>query len=181
MALTPSSRILPQAFYERPVQDVARDLLGKRLVRRRPDGSLLEDVICETEAYDGPEDRACHAARGRTARTEVMFGPAGHWYVYFVYGMHWMLNIVTGPVGYPAAVLIRGVRQCSGPGRVTRRFGIEKQYNAQPATPAAGLWIGDGDALPEDAIRRTPRIGVASAGEWAAKPFRYVVESSAIL
>src|SRR5258706_11657973 len=136
---------LPRSFYARPVHEVARDLLGTIVVRTVADRhgapSRLAGRIVEVEAYDGPRDLACHAAKGRTPRTEVMFGEAGHAYVYLVYGMHRCLNVVTGPVGYPAAVLIRalepvegikmiraegrrGPSVTSGPGRLTRALRI---------------------------------------------------------
>ena len=107
--MKPSSRPLSRTFFDRPADRVARDLLGSRLVVRGADGRLTRHVVVETEAYLGAHDLACHAARGMTPRNAVMFGPAGVWYVYLCYGMHWMLNVVTGPRGVPAAVLIRGV------------------------------------------------------------------------
>ena len=156
-------------------ETVARELLGKYLVRRYR-GRELAYLITETEAYDGPHDLACHAARGRTGRTEVMFGPAGHWYVYLCYGIHWMLNIVTGPTEYPAAVLIRGVEGISGPGRVTRALHVTHTLNTKPATPTSHLWIEDrGIVIPNTHIEQTPRIGVAYAGTWAHKPLRFVL------
>ncbi len=116
--MTAASRILPRDFYARPVHDVARDLLGALLVRILPrrGGRMtrLAGRIVEVEAYDGPDDLASHASKGRTRRTEVMFGEAGHAYVYLVYGMHHCLNVVTGPVGYPAAVLIRALEPVEG-------------------------------------------------------------------
>lgn len=167
--------VLKKEYYDRPVLDVAPDLLGKFLVRKI-DGITHAYMIVETEAYDGPLDLACHASKGRTKRTEVMFGVAGHWYVYFVYGMHHMLNIVTGPVGYPAAVLIRGVENIIGPGRVTKQLSINKTLNARKADTECGLWIEDrGVVIEPEKIIRTPRIGVAYAGEWAEKPYRFVL------
>src|SRR5690242_3929869 len=107
MSKTPiSTTLLRPAFFDRPADIVARDLLGRTLMRRL-DGNRMGLTVTETEAYLGPHDLASHSAHGRTARTEVMYGPAGSFYVYLVYGLHWMLNIVTGPIGYPAAVLIR--------------------------------------------------------------------------
>ncbi len=171
-----SPQMLPPAFFARPAEEVALDLLGKSLVRRR--GRRLEAFrITETEAYIGPEDLACHAARGRTARTEVMFGPAGRFYVYLVYGMHWMLNVVTGDVGHPAAVLIRGAGTIEGPGRLTKTLAITGTLNGKIASEPTGLWVADpGDALPAGAVLRTARIGVDYAGPvWAAKEYRFVL------
>ncbi|MDD5751336.1 MAG: DNA-3-methyladenine glycosylase, partial [Candidatus Peribacteraceae bacterium] len=126
-------RVLPTSFFRRPVLAVAPELLGKFLVRRMR-GKIIAAMITEVEAYDGPEDKACHAHRGKTHRNAVMFGPAGRWYVYFVYGMHWMLNIVTGERGYPAAVLVRGVRECNGPAKLTKAFRIDGRLNGAPAS-----------------------------------------------
>lgn len=169
-------RILTKTFYDRPVLAVAPDLLGKYIVRER-EGKQIAYMITETEAYDGPQDKACHAHKGRTGRTEVMFGEAGHWYVYFVYGMHHMLNMVTGPIGYPAAVLIRGVEHINGPGKVTKELSIYKDLNTKKAVRENGLWIEDrGVVIDPVHILRTPRIGVTYAGEWAQKPYRFVMK-----
>jgi DNA-3-methyladenine glycosylase len=155
---------------------VARELIGKYLVRRH-DGLETAVIITETEAYVGPHDLACHASRGRTARTAVMFGPAGYWYVYFCYGIHWMLNIVTDEHDYPAAVLLRGAGPWNGPARLTKALAIDKSLNARCASPDSGLWIEDrGYSVPRSRRRRTPRIGIDYAKHWAARPLRYVVE-----
>lgn len=174
-------KILPQYFFDRPALHVAPELLGKALVRRRG-GKYLTTIITNVEAYDGPEDKASHAHRGRTKRNAPMFGPAGYWYVYLVYGMHWMLNIVTGPVGYPAAVLIRGMAHIDGPGKLTRALHIDRAFNAQPATETTGLWIEDrGIVVPRSAVQRAPRIGVDYAGAWAKKPYRFIITPSQFL
>lgn len=169
--------ILKRTFFARPVLEVAPDLLGKYLVRQR--GSVIEAYkITEVEAYDGVDDLACHAAKGRTPRTEVMFGPAGIWYVYLIYGMYDMLNIVTGEINYPAAVLIRGVETISGPGRLTKALAITRELNAQAALPESGLWIEDRqEVINTSDIITTPRIGVAYAGSWANKPWRFVLNT----
>ncbi|HTU26747.1 MAG TPA: DNA-3-methyladenine glycosylase [Pirellulales bacterium] len=167
--------VLDQAFFARPALVVARELLGKYLVRSGA-GVTMVARIHETEAYIGPHDLACHAAKGHTPRTAVMFGPAGFWYVYFIYGIHWMLNVVTEAEGYPAAVLLRGAGEWHGPARLTKAMSIDRQLNGQPAAVSSGLWIEDrGDAVPRRQIRRTPRIGVDYAGDWAAKPYRFVL------
>ncbi len=161
---------------------IAQGLLGATLVRRMSDGSLRRLRITETEAYHGPEDRASHASKGRTARTEVMFGPAGCWYVYLCYGVHEMLNLVTGPRDWPAAVLIRGVEGLSGPGRLTRALEVTRALNGRPADAAAdaektcGLWIelAEPGTVDGGEIVAGPRVGVDYAGpEWAAKPWRF--------
>ncbi len=169
--------VLDSTFYARPALIVARELLGKYLVRQLG-GEQIALRIQETEAYVGPHDLACHAAKGRTPRTEVMFGPAGVWYVYFIYGIHWMLNVVTGSEGFPEAVLLRGAGQSDGPARLTKALAIDKQLNTQPAARSAGLWIEDrGEPVRRSAILRTPRIGVDYAGPWAAKPYRFVLQA----
>lgn len=133
--------------------------------------------ITEAEAYDGPEDLACHASKGKTKRTEVMFGSAGAWYVYLIYGMYEMLNLVTGPKDYPAAILIRGVVGISGPGRLTKRLGITRDVNGLQAGPGVGLHLEDrGLSFDDSQIEITPRIGVDYAKEWALKPYRFVLK-----
>jgi len=168
-----TDRYIQREFFERPVLEVAEDLLGKTVVCKKG-RTIIEGMIMEVEAYDGPEDKACHASKGCTQRTKVLFGPAGHWYVYLVYGMHWMLNIVTGNEGYPAAVLIREAGEWNGPGKITKAFGIDKHFNGKTATEETGLWIEDrGVIIPKYSIERTARIGVDYAGEWAKKPYRF--------
>lgn len=166
-------KVLRKNFFEQPTLGVAENLLGKYLVR---DGVAY--MITETEAYDGFEDKASHASRGETPRNRVMYGEAGVWYVYFVYGMHHMLNIVTGAKGYPAAVLIRGVEEISGPARLTKALGVDRKMNEQKAERKSGLWIEDrGIIVPKNRIERTPRIGVAYAGEeWVGKPWRFMLK-----
>lgn len=173
------SSMLAKSFFDRPTLIVASELLGKFLVRRFEGGQTRALMILETEAYDGPHDRASHASRGRTPRNEVMFGPAGIWYVYLVYGMHHMLNVVTGPEGYPAAVLIRALAGVSGPGRLTRELEVHRVLNARPASRVSGLWIEDrGVLIPRSKIAKAPRVGVDYAGPlWSAKPWRFMLES----
>jgi DNA-3-methyladenine glycosylase len=153
---------------------IARCLLGCVLVRRHADGRVTRHTILETEAYHGETDLACHASKGRTARTDVMYRPGGIWYVYLCYGIHEMLNLVTGPENFPAAVLIRGLADAPGPGRLTRKLQIGRALNGRPVSPASGLWLEPGETVPTSAIRATARIGVDYAGaEWAAKPWRF--------
>ena len=167
---------MDHAFYNRPTLDVARDLIGCRLCREM-DGQVIRLPITETEAYDGPEDRACHAFKGRTQRTEVLFGPAGIWYVYLCYGIHWMLNVVAGPDDYPAAVLIRGAGEFDGPGKLTKALRITGAQNQMPVSPDSALWIEVGAAIPDEHIQRTPRIGVNYAGpDWSQRRYRFVCD-----
>jgi DNA-3-methyladenine glycosylase len=170
--------VLPRAFYARPAEIVARELLGKYLVRRSAERGNDEHaiLITETEAYVGAHDLACHGRFGLTERTRVMFGPAGYWYVYFIYGMYWMLNIVTGTEGAPEAVLFRAAGDSTGPGKLCRELSIDKRLYAAAAVPASGLWIEDrGFRVRAGAIQRTPRIGVDYAGKWKDKPLRFVL------
>ena len=135
-------------------------------------------MITETEAYDGFKDKASHARRGKTARNYPMFGEAGRWYVYFTYGMHWMLNIVTEPKDYPAAVLIRAVERISGPARLTKFLKIDKRFNNKLAVRKTGLWIEDrGIKFQNSNIKKTPRIGVSYAEEWAKKKYRFIIKT----
>lgn len=170
------SRVLPVEFFDRPVLDVAKGLIGASLVRRLPDGSIISSMLTEVEAYDGPEDLASHASKGRTPRTEVMFGAPGVFYVYLIYGMHWMLNVVTGEPGYPAAVLIRGTTDVSGPGRITARLQIDKSLNGKPAKKSSGLWFEDRSiVIADEHIEPTPRIGVDYSGGWSQVPYRFIL------
>ncbi len=168
--------ILPRSFFNRPTLTVARDLLGKFIVRRfRVQETAL--MITEVEAYDGFGDKASHAHRGQTERNKIMFGPAGCWYVYFTYGIHWMLNIVTAEKGYPAAVLIRGTDKVVGPARLTKWLHIDKKMNGRPASHQTGLWIEErGVVVAKNKIKRAPRVGVSYAGEWAKKPYRFIIK-----
>jgi DNA-3-methyladenine glycosylase len=156
----------------------ARNLLGKFLVR--PGG--IAHMITEVEAYDGERDLACHARAGRTRRTEVLYAPGGVWYVYLCYGMHEMLNLVVGPAGWPAAVLIRAVAGCAGPGRVTRALGIDRRLNGAAAHPVSGLWIEDrGVRVSARHVQASPRVGVDFAGPvWAGKAWRFKLDPAAL-
>ena len=176
---TPSvNAVLPATFFQRPAAKVARDLLGKELVRQQGT-TLTSFMIVETEAYEGTHDLASHSSRGRTPRSEIMFGRAGRFYVYRVYGLHWMLNVVTGDVGDAAAVLIRGFEGVSGPGRVASALNIDASFCGREAIPATGLWFEAQDSgTKKPRITRTPRIGIDYAGPiWAAKKLRFVLGS----
>jgi DNA-3-methyladenine glycosylase len=169
--------ILGRDFFDRRTLTVARELIGKFLVRRLA-GEERAAMITETEAYDGPLDKASHAYRGRTQRNAPMFGEPGTIYVYFTYGMHFMLNLVCREAGHPAAVLIRGAGDVVGPARLTKALRIDKALNDKPLAVATGLWVEDrGVKLSPRRIRRTPRIGIAYAGDYVDKPWRYVVKS----
>jgi len=174
---------LNQKFYNQSTLKVARLLLGRFVIRKIGQQKII-GLITETEAYIGPNDLASHASRGRTKRTEIMFGPAGFWYVYLVYGMHYCLNIVTEHKNYPAAVLIRAVEpskgltdkvKTNGPGKLCRAFKIDKNFNAHPAFGRHNqLWIeNQGEKIKLSQIKKSPRIGVDYAGEYKNKLWRF--------
>lgn len=177
---------LPRDFYAADPLEVAPALLGALLVHRHPLHGERVGRIVETEAYRDEEDLACHASRGRTRRTETMYGPAGHAYVYLIYGMYDMFNAVTWPEGRPSAVLVRAVepisgieRTTDGPGKLTRALGIDRTLNGCDLT-GDRLFIVPGEARVARAdIETSPRIGVDYAGEWAARPWRFSVAGSA--
>lgn len=196
-------KILKASFFNRPTVLVAKELLGKFLVRKHGK-RIYALMITETEAYDGFKDRASHAHRGKTKRNYPMFGEAGRWYVYFTYGMHWMLNIVTGKKDYPAAVLIRAaalvkisknkfeiIRAINGPARLTKFLHIDKRLSDKRADKKTGLWIEDRGVKigvkPFEGfgkltagklrIKKGPRIGIRYAGKtWGNKKYRFYLK-----
>lgn len=172
--------ILQKDFFCRPTLEIAPELLGKCLIRKYR-GKYLSGMVTEVEAYVGVEDKACHAARGKTQRNKVMFEEGGVWYVYLCYGMYWMLNIVTEKKGLPAAILIRGVQyeknHLNGPGKLTRGFYIDKKLNEKRALPQTGLWFKDqGINIKPKEIQTGKRIGISYAGEWQHKPWRFYIK-----
>lgn len=190
------AEILTPAFYERDVVQVARELLGMRLVRLI-DGRRVGGTIVEAEAYRGEEDLACHARAGRTRRTEVMYGRAGKAYVYFTYGMHWMLNCVCGPENFPAAVLVRaidpteGLEQIArrragrardiwtdGPAKLTQALAIDGKLNGADLCAAGdSLWIEAGAKVGDQDVTIGPRVGIDSVPEpWLSIPWRFKVK-----
>ena len=180
---------LPRDFYARPTLLVAQQLLGTQL-NRILDGMRLAGLIIETEAYIGEEDMGCHAKAGKTKRNIVMYGPPGHAYVYFTYGMHWMLNTVTEREGFPAAVLIRAIepvlgvdiisarrkgRDTIGPAKLTKGLAIDGRLNGVDLCDnGTGLWIGEGLPVSENDIISSPRVGLENVPEpWKSKPWRF--------
>jgi DNA-3-methyladenine glycosylase len=183
---------LPRSFYEGRVLDVSRAMIGKLLVHVHPEGPVAGRIV-ECEAYRGPEDLAAHSAGGRrTARTEVMFGPPGHAYLFLLYGMHWAFNVVVGPEGDPHAVLVRAVEPVigaaimaarrgidasrvqltNGPGKVCAALGLAAAaYGLDLCGQAPRLYLADG--APRALVGRSPRINVDYAGAWAKKPWRF--------
>jgi DNA-3-methyladenine glycosylase len=172
----------PASFYEEDPVEVAKRLLGSLLVRRRQGAEEMVTRIVETEAYRGEEDQACHARAGRTKRTETMYGPPGRAYVYLIYGMYNMLNLVTWPEGMPSAVLIRAVEPLAGleggtdgPGKLCRALDIDRSLDGA-RLDGPELLVMPGQA-PEE-VSAGPRIGVDYAGEWAQRPWRFFVPDS---
>jgi DNA-3-methyladenine glycosylase len=192
--------VLDQSFYNREVTDVARDLIGCRLVRKS-NGTTLAGIIIEAEAYRGEEDLACHAHVGKTKRNAVMYGPPGYSYIYFTYGMHWMLNCVCGPEGFPAAVLLRSIlptdglqfiasrrhqrspkEWCNGPAKITQSLDLDARMNNAPLFHQTGLLrIEEGIQIPKEMIQTSPRVGLGDTPEpWLSKPWRYFVTTEQI-
>ncbi|HEY6085047.1 MAG TPA: DNA-3-methyladenine glycosylase [Nitrospira sp.] len=174
-------KVLPQRYFNRPTLTVARGLLGKYLVRQNGKEAVAGKII-EVEAYVGPQDKACHASKGRTARTDVLFGPPGISYVYLIYGMYHCLNVVTERAEFPAAVLIRAIEVegelIDGPGRLCRALRIDRSLNRHDLTQGTGLWFEDrGTTIRAGMIGTFPRIGVDYAGQWARKPWRFRLSS----
>jgi DNA-3-methyladenine glycosylase len=185
---------LSRSFFARPTLAVARGLLGQRLVKLH-DGQRLSGLITEVEAYIGESDLACHARAGRTPRTAVMYGQPGTIYIYFNYGMHWMLNIVTGAEGFPAAVLIRAMlpveglplmqerrrnykQLANGPAKLTQALDLNNHWNgADLCAPGADLFI-EACPLPAAAkVRTAPRVGITNTPEpWLSKRWNFSVE-----
>jgi DNA-3-methyladenine glycosylase len=179
--VAPAGRVLGPEFFDRDTVAVARDLLGKVLVRE-VDGKQLWGRLVEVEAYLGPDDLAAHSSGGRRSpRNEVMYGPPGHAYVYFTYGMHNCLNFVTRQEGLPQAVLVRalepgpGVGRCGGPGLVSRALDIDRSLNGAPLVPPS-IYVLDDDA-PSRRLYATPRIGIGQQGDWTDRPLRFCWDS----
>jgi DNA-3-methyladenine glycosylase len=168
---------LPAEFYKQDAVTVAEKLLGKTLIRIWEDGTETRYRITETEAYLGEEDKACHASKGRTSRTEVMYSEGGKVYVYLIYGMYWMLNVVTGTKNHPQAVLIRGIDNIIGSGKVGRELKLDKSFYAEDLLVSARMWIEDATDVSE--FSTAPRIGIDYAGdEWRDKPWRFILPVS---
>jgi len=192
--------ILQREFYQRDALDVARDLLGCLLLRTQ-DGQRVAGLIMETEAYQGEDDLGSHASAGKTPRTSVMYGPPGHAYVYFTYGIHWLLNAVTGNEGIPAAVLIRAIKPVEGeeimadnrpynankrgwtdgPAKLTQALAIDGGFNTVDLCSKENkLWIESGETIPDEIVQRTARIGLNSVPEpWRSIPWRFAVDQGA--
>jgi len=161
-------------FYQRDALEVASNLIGQSLVRVFKDGCKNKYVISEVEAYGGEDDLACHASKGRTSRTEIMYHEGGHVYVYLIYGMYWMLNFVTSIKNVPQAVLIRGFKGIDGPGKITMELGINRSFYGENLATSERMWV---EKREETVSYKTyPRINIDYAGEvWKKKQWRYVL------
>jgi DNA-3-methyladenine glycosylase len=194
----PNSNRLSRHFFARSTLQVARDLLGARLVRLDR-GKRLSGIIIETEAYHGEQDQGCHARAGLTPRTQVMYGAPGHAYVYFTYGMHWMLNFVTEPAGFPAAVLIRSIlpqeglelmakrrngqpskHWTDGPAKICQALDIDGRLNGHDLdSQESDLFVEPGVQLSDSCVTRSPRVGLNNVPEpWRSIPWRFMVTST---
>ena len=168
-------KILEKNIYFMPAPELAPFLLGKYLCRKTEGGEIFRLRITETEAYFGEEDTACHANHGRTPRTETLYLPGGYAYVYLCYGIHSLLNVVSGNEGHPEAILIRGVEGFTGPGRLTKALHITREQNARLLTPENGLWIED-DGSPALKYTASPRVGIDYAAEEdRTRPWRFKI------
>ena len=193
--------LLQRSFFDRPTLDVAEDILGALLVRELPSGRRISGWVTEAEAYVGSEDQACHARHGKTGRNAPMWGPPGHAYVYFTYGMHWMLNAVTEREGYPAAVLLRGllphegidemrerrqgradIELTDGPAKLCQALAIDKAFNEVDLCKRdRKLWFESAVKVPSNIVTRGPRVGLNNVPDpWLSKPWRYQVEASTL-
>jgi DNA-3-methyladenine glycosylase len=169
--MQPGEKLLKE-FFIRDVLDVAPELPGKLLALRQSDETVKRFMITEVEAYRGIEDLACHASKGRTQRTEVMYQEGGCLYIYFIYGMYWMLNIVTGSKDDPQAILIRGVEGYSGPGKLTKSLGIDRSYYGENIASSERIWLEDPGNI--HIVKIGPRIGIDYAGDyWKERPWRF--------
>ncbi len=167
---------LSSRFFIQDALALAPQLLGKFLVRDF-DGSRIRKKITEIEVYYGEEDLACHASKGRTQRTEIMYAKGGAAYVYFIYGMYWLLNIVTGPKEHPQAILIRGLEDITGPGRVGKFLQLDKTFYGENLTTSKRLWLEDTPLVSPQHIIATPRIGIDYAKHWKEMPWRFLIHS----
>jgi len=165
--------LLCQSFFCHDVLEVAPRLPGKKIIRIM-NGVRKEYIITEVEAYRGTADLACHASKGRTPRTEIMYHEGGHIYMYLIYGMHWMLNIVTGPADNPQAVLIRSLEGIKGPGRVSRELSLDGSFYGEKIFNSGRIWLEEGIVPP--VVHTAARIRVEYAGEyWGGLPWRYYI------
>lgn len=169
------TEILNEDFFHRDALVVAPELVGKIIVRRLNDGTELRERITETEAYRGEEDKGCHASKGRTKRTELLYGESGVIYVYLCYGMHWLMNVVTGERDEPQGVLFRCGDVKNGPAKLTKYLQVDGSFNGEKICGNDRIWIEDDGERPD--IRTAPRVGIDYAGEfWKNVEWRFIAE-----
>lgn len=170
------TKVLKQDYFKQKTTKVAKNLIGKYLVRKQ-DKEKIALEIKETEAYIGPEDKASHAYNGKTERNKIMYAEGGHIYIYLIYGIHYMLNIVTESEGYPTAVLIRAAGEYDGPGKLTKALSInDKHLHEKRVSQKNKLWIEDrNNQIKHNNIESKPRVGIDYADEWAKKPLRFTI------
>ncbi len=166
---------LNEEFFNRDALEVAPDLVGKIIARKLDDGTILRERIAETEVYRGEEDLGCHASKGRTKRTEILYGESGIIYVYLCYGMHWLMNVITGEREQPQGVLFRCGALKNGPAKLTKYLHIDGSFNGEKICGNDRVWIEDDGFRPK--IKTAPRVGIDYAGEyWKNKDWRYIAE-----
>ena len=169
---------LGRDFFIQDALVVAPSLIGKYLIRVLDNNYMFKSIITEVEAYRGIEDMACHASKGRTPRTEIMYHAGGYIYVYLVYGMYWMLNFVTGLEGKPQAVLIRGLEHINGPGRITKNLKIDRSFYGEDLIHSKLIWVEDN--AERFSYTENVRVGVDYAGEyWSKKSWRFIIDREA--
>ena len=164
-------------FFDRDCLDVAPDLVGKIIVRQFDDGTQIKVRITETEAYRGTEDKACHASKGLTPRTKILYEKPGTIYVYICYGMHFLMNVVTESEGIAQAVLFRCGEALNGPAKLTKAICVDKSFNGESFIDNKRIWLEDDGYKPQ--IKTAPRVGIDYAGdEWKNKPWRFIDKKS---
>lgn len=171
-----NKRIL-STYFINDALTIAPKMLGMHLVRRLDDGSIIRLQITEVEIYRGKEDLACHASKGKTDRTKIMFEEGGKIYVYLIYGMHWLLNITAGEEKTPQAILIRGTKEVPGPGRIGRFLQLDKSFYGEDLSTSTRLWLEHGEEIDDNNVEKLPRVGVDYAGEyWSEILWRWRVK-----
>ncbi len=169
------TEILTEEFFHRDALEVAPELVGKIIARRLEDGTVIRERIAETEVYRGEEDLGCHASKGRTKRTEILYGESGVIYVYLCYGMHWLMNVITGEKEQPQGVLFRSGEVKNGPAKLTKYLQIDGSFNGEKLCDNERVWIEDDGTRPE--LMTAPRVGIDYAGEyWKNVKWRYIAK-----
>lgn len=172
------NRRIEEDYFSDDALNIAPKLIGNYLVRKFDDNTFFKSKITEVEVYRGEDDLACHASKGKTERTKVMFEKGGLVYVYLIYGMYWLLNITTGKIDEPQAILIRGIEKISGPGRIGRELKLDASFYGENIYISDRIWVEYGEIPPSSKIITTPRIGIDYAGDfWANIPWRWVLKN----